>query len=93
VPIPSPELRSALTGKLEFEPSGSGGGPHEKYVLKRGGTYLAHTQIPHGRADVGDTLLAMIARQLGVTRRELYGVVDCTMDQDSYVRRLEHPPG
>lgn len=89
MPIPSPELRSALTGKLGFKPSGSGRGPHEKYVLKRGGTYLAHTQVPRGRAEIGEPLLRMIARQLGVKRRELYGMVDCAMDQESYFRRLE----
>ena len=93
MPIPSPELRSALTGKLGFEQSGSGRGPHEKYILKRGGTYFAHTQVPRGRADIGDSLLAMIARQLGVTRGELYGVIDCVMDQESYFRRLEDSSG
>lgn len=93
MPVPSPELRAALTGKLGFAQSGSGRGPHEKFVLKRDGTYLAHTQVPRGRADIGDPLLGMIARQLGVTRRELYGVVDCTMDQESYIRRLEDSSG
>lgn len=89
MPIPSSELRAALTGKLGFDFGGPSRGPHEKYVLKRDGTYLAHTMVPRGRSDIGDPLLGMIARQLGVTRRELFGVVDCVMDQETYLRRLD----
>lgn len=89
MPIPAPELRAALIGKLGFESSGSGKGPHEKYVLKTGGAYLAHTMVPRGRSDLGDPLLSMIARQLGVSRRDVYLMVACTMDRETYVHRLE----
>ncbi len=88
MPIPAPELRTTLTGKLGFERSGSGRGPHDKYVLKTNGVYVAHTQVPRGRADLGDSLLAMIARQLGVSRRDIYGLVACTMNRESYLRQL-----
>lgn len=88
MPIPAPDLKGVLTGKLGFEHVGSGRGPHDKYELRVDGIYVAHTQVPRGRRDLGDPLLAMIARQLGVTRRHVYGMVGCTMDQQSYLEHL-----
>jgi hypothetical protein len=46
------------------------------------------TRISHGVAEYGDNLLALIARQVGLSNRELYSLVDCTMDGEKLKRLL-----
>ncbi len=88
MPIPARELKATLSGKLGFKPKGSGRGPHDKFELKVGGRYVAHTQVPRGYRDLDDSLLGRIALQLGVPRRLVYELVACTMDRESYLRHL-----
>jgi len=38
------------------------------------------TRISHGAKEYGDELLALVARQVGLSRQELYRLIDCPMD-------------
>ena len=43
------------------------------------------TLMSHGSdGDIGDRLLAAMARQLHLTRRQFDNLVDCTLSQDDY---------
>ena len=38
------------------------------------------TRISHGAKEYGDELLALVARQVGLSKQELYRLIDCPMD-------------
>jgi DNA-binding phage protein len=46
------------------------------------------TRLSHGAAEYGGNLLALIARQVGLSRQELYRLVDCPMDGEKLKRLL-----
>jgi len=88
MPLAATELRRALVGKFGFSEAGSGRGPHDKYRLEVDGQWMAHTLISGGASDLSDSILGQIARQLGVTRREVYEMVGCSMGLEAYLERL-----
>jgi hypothetical protein len=88
VPIPARALRSTLTGKFGFSGDGTGRGPHEKFRLEVDGVYVAHTMVSRGATDIDDSLVAAIARQLGVSRKQVYEMVGCQIDKPSYLNLL-----
>lgn len=45
------------------------------------------TKVSHGDAECGDSLLLLMARQLGLTKAEFLDLVDCPMSQDEFVRK------
>lgn len=60
---------------------------HEMFWLVVDGRKTSiRTRISHGVAEYGDNLLALIARQVGLSRQELYGIVDCPMDGEKLKR-------
>jgi len=38
------------------------------------------TRISHGAKEYGDELLALVARQVGLSKQELFRLIDCPMD-------------
>ena len=46
------------------------------------------TFISHGERDADDWLLARIARQLRLTKKELLALIECSLSQDEYLRLL-----
>ena len=38
------------------------------------------TRISHGAKEYGDQLLTLMSRQIGLSKTELYRLVDCSMD-------------
>ncbi len=89
MPIPAAELRGTLIHKFGFAPIGSGRGRHEKYRLVVNGEYVAHTQVSRGALELGEPLLGVIARQLGVTRKQLYEMIDCRLDLSGYLAAVQ----
>ncbi len=85
MPLAARALRTALTGKFGFTCDGSGRGPHDKYKLEIDGVWVAHTQVSRGARDIDDSLVSAIGRQLGVTRRQVYDMVECRIDRPSYL--------
>jgi hypothetical protein len=84
------ELTASLEDKFGF--AVTQGKKHEKYRLSLGGVYVAHTTVSHGWDDITDTLLSMIARQLGVTAQQLRLMVGCTISRSAYVELVTETP-
>jgi hypothetical protein len=54
---------------------------HEMFWLVVDGKKTSvRTRISHGAKEYGDELLALVARQVGLSRQELYRLIDCPMD-------------
>ena len=84
--IPARDLRQALTGKLGYQRVQ--GAKHEKLRLSLDGRVVAQTALSHGREPIREKLLGIIARQIGVTSRELHAIVDCSMTRDQYISHV-----
>lgn len=79
-------VRMALTSKLGFTSDHS---DHEVFELVVDGLVVAKTKISHqarGR-DIGDRLLAMMARQCHVSGPVFRGAVDCRVSRDAFVAK------
>ena len=62
---------------------------HEMFWLVVDGRRSSiRTRVSHGVAEYGDNLLALIARQVGLSNRELYSLVDGPMDGEKLKRVL-----
>jgi hypothetical protein len=54
---------------------------HEMFWLVIGGKKTSiRTRISHGATEYGDQLLTLMSRQIGLSKTELYRLVDCPMD-------------
>ena len=54
---------------------------HEMFWLVVGGKKTSiRTRISHGATEYGDQLLTLMSRQIGLSKSELYRLVDCPMD-------------
>ncbi len=47
-----------------------------------------YTKVSHGEREIGDKLLAMMARQTRLVRRDFLNLVDCPLKFDEYVAIL-----
>jgi|GEM_PF-3664608 len=65
------------------------GSKHDKFRLRVDGKYLAHTVVSRGHNDISEVISSLIARQLGVSKRDLHQMIDCTLDRDGYISSLE----
>ena len=62
---------------------------HEMFWLVVDGRKTSiRTRIGHGVAEYGDNLLALVARQVGLSKQELYLHIDCPMDAEKLKRLL-----
>jgi len=62
---------------------------HEMFWLVVDGRKTSiRTRLSHGVAECGDNLLALIARQVGLSRQELDRLIDCPMDGEKLKRLL-----
>ena len=46
------------------------------------------TKVSHGEKQLGDNLLAVMARQLRINGRQFRELIDCPLSQDEYVQLL-----
>lgn len=54
---------------------------HEMFWLVVGGKKTSiRTRISHGASEYGDQLLALMSRQIGLSKSELYRLIDCPMN-------------
>lgn len=81
-------LESALRHKLLMEVEDDR--DHRYYVLSVDGQWVLQTKISTGTRyrDLGDALLAKIARQLAVNRSQLDDLIDCPMSREDWIRHL-----
>lgn len=47
------------------------------------------TYLSHGTKEYGESLIAPLKRQLGVSKPQLLALVDCPLTYDAYVAHLE----
>ena len=63
---------------------------HRRFFLHvLGKRTSVHTKISHGEKELGDPLVALVARQLSLSRRELDALVNCPLDHAGYVELLK----
>jgi len=85
MPIPTRELTAALEDKFKFVPRQSG---DERFCFYLDGELAAHTKVSRSWDDVSDQMLGVIARQVGVSGKELREMVACTLGADAYEQKL-----
>ena len=58
---------------------------HEMFWLVVGGKKTSiRTRIRHGASEYGDQLLTLMSRQIGLSKSELYRLIDCPMDGEKF---------
>ena len=82
------EIRQVLLVKLaaEDEPKKR----HECYRVYRDGKLIAQTFMSRGAGNttIGDTLLRLMAKQLGVSLKEFKLFCDCTTDRETFLELI-----
>lgn len=58
------------------------------YFYANGRKTAVRTKISHGEKEIGDNLLAVMARQVKLTKKLFGELVDCSMTQEQYLRKL-----
>ncbi len=92
VSLPKKAVVAALRTKFGFELDNS---DHAFLRLKRDGVYIARTKVSFSHTELSDSLVGLIARQIGVSAGQLRGMVQCTIDQPGYltiIAKAEHWP-
>lgn len=51
---------------------------------------IIFTKISHGEKEIGDRLLAMMARQLRLSRKQFLDLIDCPLAKTQYVSLLRN---
>ena len=87
MPKPARNIAAALTRK-GFR---SHHGDHVYYYLYVGDKKTSiRTKISHGENEIGENLLAVMARQVKLTKKLFGDLVDCPLTHDQYVKILQH---
>ena len=86
MPISARKMDRMLVSVLGFERHM---GRHQIYILKIGGKQVARTLISHGVREIGDDLMAMMARQMGITLSQLKKIIAGKMGREEYYRLLK----
>ena len=82
----TPELRRIFLNKCRAEQSQK---DHNRYIFRVRGRIYARTMVSHGQHEIGKALVGTIARQIGLSSRELRELVACTFSEDDLYARLE----
>lgn len=85
MPVSARKLDQILVSVLGFERRM---GRHQIYILRVEGKQVARTLISHGVREIGDDLMAVIARQMGITVSQFKKVISGEIDRDEYIRLL-----
>jgi len=48
-----------------------------------------YTLLSHGKKECGDNLLAKMARELRLKRKEFNDLIDCPLDKETYIQMLK----
>jgi hypothetical protein len=61
------------------------GGKHTRYMIEHQGQVVALMVMSHGASEIGEPLLARMAREVGVSRRQFQLLLDCPMSYEEYI--------
>ena len=90
MPVSTRKMDRILVNILGFERRM---GRHQIYILRFGGKQVARTLISHGVREIGDDLMAVMARQMGITSPELKEIIAGKMARENYYRLLKERVG
>jgi hypothetical protein len=79
------ELRSTFGRKCRAEETVR---DHVWFHFRIGNTIYAQTKVSHGRGDVDVRIAGRIARQIGLSQRELGELVSCTLSAEAFYSNL-----
>jgi len=88
MPLKHRDIQSALQRKgFEVEER------HHRFFVYRfisGSRSVIRTKMSQGagRQDIGDKLIASMAKQLRLSRKDFFRLVDCSMQQEEYEQKL-----
>ena len=88
MPRKARDVRKQLTAKFEFGPALGKATDHEYLQLTVPGVPKVVTKFSHGKAEIRDDILGLMARQLRVTGPQFSEMIDCTMSKGAYVNHL-----
>lgn len=60
------------------------------YIGLDGKKSMAKTKTSHGRGEIDDRLLSLMARQCGLTKKQFLDLVDCPMTREQLEELLKH---
>lgn len=64
-------------------------GDHHFYSLVVGGKKTGiFTKVSHGEKEVGDSLLAQMAKQTKLVKKDFLDLVDCPLTSEQYLKKL-----
>ena len=64
-------------------------GDHHFYSLVVGGMKTGiFTKVSHGEREIGDNLLAQMAKQTKLVKKDFLDLVDCPLSADEYLKKL-----
>ena len=86
MPISARKMDRILVRVLGFERRM---GRHQIYILRIGGKQVARTLISHGAREIGDDLMATMARQMGITLSQFKKIIAGKMSREEYYRLLK----
>ena len=86
MPRKQAEVERSLKAK-GFNPT-SGDHNYFLYVSTAGKKTAVFTKTSHGAKEIGDNLLAKMARQCKLSRSEFDLLIDCPLDRETYESKL-----
>lgn len=88
MPFATRQVRRALVRKHGFVEDTSG--PHRVFKRWHQGRLIGITELSHGASgrDVSETLLGLMAKELGVRGPEFRGAIDCRVDPNTFLSAL-----
>lgn len=85
MPVSARKMDSILVNKLGFS---RGGRKHRIYTLQIEGKEVARTLISHGAKEISDRMLAIMAKQMGITTSQLKAIVRGELSGEDYYQLL-----
>jgi hypothetical protein len=86
MPVKVAALERMLCGKLAA--AAVEGSKHTQYVVWHEGQKIAFTILSRSYAEIDESLVSAIARQLHVNRRQLQLLIDCPWSRDTYITHV-----
>ena len=84
-----PKSAREVTASLERKGFQKRGGDHAFFHLYVGGRKtIVSTKVSHGEREISDRLLAVMARQVRLTRKQFNDLIDCPLTLEQYVEQL-----
>ncbi len=92
MPLKTRDVISQLQSKFHFSLSNTRSDDHLWYELKIPGLPVIATKVSHGKTEIGDILLGMMAKQLRVRKAFFAEMIQCTKSEQDYLNQVEKDP-